>query len=609
MFVLLPAVRRLSRLSADSPTALLVLRGLLGAVSGAVLFLGIAHNFPLTFDLKLAVGFVFVGVCVAGGALSSSFRCTVLLTLPSILGSRGRAYLMVLILMVLYKGPISNIERNAESAALSLSCNLDLQVHHSRMLWRHAIRPFVLVTQELMDDKAEFESESLNISKNFQNIRDEVLLQYGYDPFQPKSDGRGNSTQEQFTAKTKMQCDSVVNEGIQRCADWFSQRWEECMQAIPVPVINHILCVSMKFHFLCDILRVMTPWCREQIPVEGNFGQLFDQLNVSVNQLSREFSTEVVLQEEHQQSVLDGVLLDQTFTQAIKESFLNLTRTMGQVMNILQLLLSFTFITVFIQAFQYLCSYRRNISFDNVYITSYFRRIDDRRRRAGRRFLLPLRKSEKNKLIAPLSLKIYPEELKQVLSGGFQVLSILLLTIVLLTVDFALVHVLDIISRHTFTQFNVTSSYHMDVKVGGDSMMARLLRTMISGFNSSSDLNIQSDNQACMSPPSSLSAEVYVNCAVCVLLVALFSCLQVYTNRLRRVIAAFYHPKREKKRVLFLYNLQLNRRISSPDRKTSISRGQRNGTVFKRLSSWRHHLFQRRQQEVSDLEETHYACG
>ncbi|MEQ2205106.1 hypothetical protein XENOCAPTIV_025614 [Xenoophorus captivus] len=46
-----------------------------------------------------------------------------------------------------------------------------------------------------------------------------------------------------------------------------------------------------------------------------------------------------------------------------------------------------------------------------------------------------------------------------------------------------------------------------------------------------------------MSPPSSLSAEVYVSCAVCVLLLALFSCLQVYTNRLRRVITAFYHPK------------------------------------------------------------------
>lgn len=27
------------------------------------------------------------------------------------------------------------------------------------------------------------------------------------------------------------------------------------MEVIPVPVINHIVCVSMKFDFLCDIIR------------------------------------------------------------------------------------------------------------------------------------------------------------------------------------------------------------------------------------------------------------------------------------------------------------------------------------------------------------------
>lgn len=40
----------------------------------------------------------------------------------------------------------------------------------------------------------------------------------------------------------------------------------------------------------------MTPWCKEQVPVEGNFGRLFDQLNVSVDLLSREFSTSLVME-------------------------------------------------------------------------------------------------------------------------------------------------------------------------------------------------------------------------------------------------------------------------------------------------------------------------
>lgn len=48
--------------------------------------------------------------------------------------------------------------------------------------------------------------EALNVSKKFQDIRDEMVLQYGYDRFETNSGG--NSTQEEFTAKTLKQCDS-----------------------------------------------------------------------------------------------------------------------------------------------------------------------------------------------------------------------------------------------------------------------------------------------------------------------------------------------------------------------------------------------------------------
>ncbi|XP_037639515.1 E3 ubiquitin-protein ligase DCST1 isoform X3 [Sebastes umbrosus] len=522
----------------------LVLRALFGAASGTVLFLGFSHSLRLTFDLKMAAAAVFIAGCTVGGALSSSSRCSVLLMLPSVLGSRGRAYLMLFILSVLYTGPVSNIQHNVETAALSLSCNLDLQVHHSKLVWRNAMRPFLVVAQELMDDDEEFQDEAQSVNRNFQNIRDEVVHEYGYDRFNPKPIP-GNSTQEQFASKTMMQCDSVVNEGVQRCTEWFNKKWDECMKAIAVPFINNLFCVSMKFHFLCDIMRVMTPWCREKIPVDGNFGQLFDELNSSVDLLSGEFSTRLVMQEQQQQEVLGGVLLDQEFTQAVRGSFKRLTTTMEQLLYVLQLLLSFTFITIFTKAFGYLRQYRNDVRFDNVYISTYFRQIDARRRRAGKRFLLPLKKSEKKKFINPWNPKIHPEELEQVTSGVFQVLSLSLLSVILLAVDFSLSHVLDIVSRHSFTQFNITSSHQVDIRVGGTSMIARLLRKTVSAYNSSSILSVHTDNRMCVSPPSSLSAGVYISCLCCILLVALFSCLQVYTNRLRRVIAAFYHPQKQ----------------------------------------------------------------
>lgn len=59
--------------------------------------------------------------------------------------------------------------------------------------------------------------------------------------------------------------------------------------------------------------------------------------------------TSDLLQEQQQQAVLIGAVMDQDFTQAVRDSFKKLTTTMEQLLNILQLLLSFTFITIFTQ--------------------------------------------------------------------------------------------------------------------------------------------------------------------------------------------------------------------------------------------------------------------
>ncbi|XP_063736975.1 E3 ubiquitin-protein ligase DCST1 [Eleginops maclovinus] len=619
----------------------------------SVLFLGLSHS--LTADLQLAaaaLSIVCAAVCVACSSCSSSCRCTLLLMFPSMLGSRGRAYLMLLLLMVLCRGPLSNIQSNVEAAALSLSCNLDLQIHHSKLLWRETLDPYISISQQLMDDKEEFQSEIRSVSRTFQEVRDEVVRQYGYNDFSRKhtagtgsstqgnrkhnagtgsstqgnrkhnagtgsstqgnrkhtggtgsstqgnrkhnagtgsstqgnrkhNAGTGSSTQEQFSSRTMMQCDSVVGGGVQRCSDWFSLRWAECMEAVSVPVINHLLCICMKLHFLCDVLRVMTPWCRDQVPVEGNFGQLFDRLNESMDLLSREFSAELVLQEVQQQEVLGGALMEDEFTEAVRGSFRQLRRDVERLLTILQLMLSFTFISTFTQAFGYLRQYRRDVRFDNLYITSRFRRMDARRSRAGKRCVLPLLRPQQ--LIEPCSLRVHQQELQHLSSGVCQLLSLSLLSLVLLTVDFSLFHVMNIVSTHTISNFNLTSRHQVDIRVGGASMMARLLRKTVSAFNRSSSVSIHTHNRVCVFPPSPLPAGVYVSCVICVLMVALCSVLQVYTHRLRRAISAYYYPQTEKRRVLFLYNLQLQRRISSPDSERLTSWAERSRRVCQSL--------------------------
>lgn len=55
------------------------------------------------------------------------------------------------------------------------------------------------------------------------------------------------------------------------------------------------------------------------------------------------------VQEEQQQSVVEGVLVDGEFTQAVHDSTQKLRTLVEKILNILKLLLSLTFISIFIQ--------------------------------------------------------------------------------------------------------------------------------------------------------------------------------------------------------------------------------------------------------------------
>ena len=47
----------------------------------------------------------------------------------------------------------------------------------------------------------------------------------------------------------------VVNEAMFSCRRWFDQKHGVCMQRIWVPLLNHLLCLPMKFKFFCSIAK------------------------------------------------------------------------------------------------------------------------------------------------------------------------------------------------------------------------------------------------------------------------------------------------------------------------------------------------------------------
>ncbi|XP_044846900.1 E3 ubiquitin-protein ligase DCST1 isoform X2 [Mauremys mutica] len=602
-------------------------------------------------------GFLALGVSALGWGVSPHFRCASLLVAPKFLGKEGRLYLLTYVLAAVYDGPIANMRHNLDEVIRSVGCTVELQINHSRQIWKVSTAPLRAVLRDMVKGGQTLNAETRNVSQAFAGLNEQVASEAGYGVRRPRraQGQRAASTQQLYEQKTKLRCKYVIDEAIGRCQAWFDAKHQACLQCIAVPLISHLLCLPMKFKFLCHVVQVMHAWCRDKIPVEGNFGQTYDKVNGSVAGISQDFSAQLVVQHEPQDTLMGVNVSRERLTEEVTSHVRQQSVRLGQAISVLRLLLSCTFLFVFISAFSYTNHYNHDIRFDNLYVTTYFRQLDARRWKQKKRTLLPLRRAEVSGVIFPCRLAVQPPELKSLMLELLECVPPLLFLLLSWGLDHVLYTMFSVIRHHSFVQYSFRSSHHLEVRVGGRSLLARLLRSTIGALNTSSEMALESTNlgegggdghpsptwrvpppgmgllraqapvawpisaqaqllsracgyspspleihggrpgetpgqrplpcsalrllgagdegnteprphpvclapAACLPQPQAMAQSDYL--ASCLPLGALvLLCLgQVYAHRLRRVIAAFYFPKREKKRVLFLYNELLRKR-------------------------------------------------
>ncbi|KAM7318434.1 hypothetical protein ACRRTK_023171 [Alexandromys fortis] len=490
---------------------------LLGAGTGGLLAIGLfqllVNPMNIYEEQKMVALYGLASLGAIGWGTSPHTRCASVLLIPKMLGKEGRLFALGYALAAIYKGPAANLQYNLNEVIASLGCTVELQINNTRAAWRVSTAPLRAVFKDLLGSRESLKAETWNISTSFEDLDTQVRSEIGYSPEDatdtPGAESRGVpeggrhlSTQKMYELKTKLRCSYVVNKAIINCHRWFEDKHGQCMQHIRVPLLNHLLCLPMKFKFFCSVAKVMEIWCHKRIPVEGNFGQTYDSLNQSIHGLYGEFSANIDIKEEKQAAVLGLSTPWEHVSVEVRDYVRQQEAHLQWTVALLQALLSCTFLLVFHASFSYMDSYNWDIRFDNIYVTTYFQQIDERRKKLARELL--------------------------------EMLPMVLLLLVLCGLDWALYSIFDAIRRHSFLQYSFRSSHRLEVKVEGDSMLARLLRRTIGALNTSSDTGVvESDNM-----------------------------LQAFGYRLRRVIAAFYFPKREKKRVLFLYNELLRKRAA-----------------------------------------------
>ncbi|NXC04066.1 DCST1 ligase, partial [Orthonyx spaldingii] len=177
-----------------------------------------------------------------------------------------------------------------------------------------------------------------------------------------------------------------------------------------------------------------------------------------------------------------------------------------------------------------------------------------------KRTLLPLLREEASSFIFPCHPAVQRPELQYMVMELLRCIPLLLFLLFVCGLDHFIFSILSIIQHHSFVQYSYQTSHHLTVNVMGTSLMAQLLRGTIGALNTSFDTQVETSTLACLPQPSGMTRQQYLNTCLPVGALALLCLAQVYPFRLRRAIAAFCFPKREKARVLFLYNKLLRQR-------------------------------------------------
>ncbi|XP_020714114.1 E3 ubiquitin-protein ligase DCST1 isoform X2 [Ceratitis capitata] len=530
-----------------------------GVCVGAILWLLISLNFNFSLESEVLISVSIAALVGIGFVFTTNIKCISFLILAGMAGKSGRSYLRALCFAYIITGPIFNLASNGGEVVRVFACATTLTYNLTKTRLDLMTKPFHNTLTTIKDDFILVEKSFDEFNGVLQPIRTEVS---GTDNDsnlklqRRKVEGVAERVQKNYSEKIKTRCKRQLKRGERRCRDAFENAYLDCNEKFP-RVVKTLLCWPFQVDFICHINLLGKPdkICDPYEALPKNFGESYAQLDDSQKLLYGN-NSHVEVKYKIKSPTPKDLLRNADHTADLLMNEFNAKRKMFDVvMNITQKILSILFIKVIIAALYYHKKYLGDINFDNVYISEYFHRVDDRRKRAKKSTVLPLKKFEKKNLVDLKSAWQHTEqESRAIYLYLFQFAMEILAASLFLLLDYLIVTLLEIIRIKSFVSYTQKGEHIIHFQVEGSGLMARLLRRTLHNFNIHAKVSTYLSNETCLPNPNILSKSSYF-------------------MRLRRLICSYFYYKREKKRILYLYNNILRRRrtLFSAMRKTATS--------------------------------------
>ncbi|XP_063976934.1 protein sneaky isoform X2 [Diachasmimorpha longicaudata] len=376
------------------------------------------------------------------------------------------------------------------------------------------------------------------------------------------AESQGQVYEAKYREKIEARCEEQLSRGSERCREGFRDAYSKCRSTVTW-LAAWLLCWPMKLTFVCNIVQALggSSICNPEGKIDAGIGEGYASLKHARDALSSGFK-DARLQYKLKNAPLILDVRDAGDTaKAVFHDFNIRRHFFDSLMTLLKRCLAFVFLKIILSAQDYHDRYLTDIEHDNHYVTTYFRKIDARRKHRGSAVILPLRKVELEKFVDPYRLKQGKIEKKNLIGQTVKLILEMVTATTFVLLDRLFFETLDLIRRHGHMEYTQSGHHDLNIDVKGTGVIASLIRSIVKGFNVKKRIKMVVSNAACLPRPTELPSFIHLKIYGTYTAIWLMLFLAAYTQRLRRLICSFFYRKREKRRVLYLYNETLRRRL------------------------------------------------
>ena len=470
-----------------------------------------------------------------GLAFSSYVRLLCLVSIATLCSSTGRAILIVMIVLLAYRGPVNNCSNNGIELVRAIACSAR---EAAAVAGRHVgdklspVRDFWQTVQQASNSfirKAR--DRAHQVKQTAEAVTRELKKIAAMLPPMPQL-GRKRYRCTSYTFHDGVGCDAA--------AGFFN------------------LFMSYVSHLYENLAREAQ--LQVKLAAEALQRRLQDKVKAAADYVAVNVSVDDSLQVNSTQDVSWEEVME-----AVAEDFYQQVAWLEYVVQGVHALHPLLSLLILIRAALYIRSYRRKLHYDNLYITSGIRDLDAARARDPfRETLLPLTPVEaRDVLTHPLSLRLAPLERRKLWLSILVLCSNVAFVASWMLADVGLYYSVKVISRHSGdvqvsvdaptcnVSSNPASPMHSFESVAafcsGD-------REEVVGKAKAEAEELKRRAAACFPAPSPPDYDIYRRIGLLLLVCLLSSLMEAYTLRARHAVCDAWHEERAKARAAFLYN-------------------------------------------------------